>query len=126
MALASSGALDSAPAVTTELSVCRGLDAPGARPLICSARGRSVFAVLGPPGFCLSRGETGSWAVSLAPCAPGPALFDSFSWPGTPHHGAADRAPPSCSQGRAVPSVQSHCPSPSELLPGQCMHAAAL
>ena len=79
MALASSGALDSAPAVTTEVSVCRGLDAPGAQPLICSARGRSVFAVLGPPGFCLSRGEAGSWAVSPVPCAPGPALLDSHS-----------------------------------------------
>ncbi|CAD7690701.1 unnamed protein product [Nyctereutes procyonoides] len=34
-----------------------GLEAPGAGPLICSARGRSVLAVLGPPGLCLSRGR---------------------------------------------------------------------
>ncbi|CAD7676243.1 unnamed protein product [Nyctereutes procyonoides] len=29
----------------------------GAGPLICSARGRSVLAVSGPPGLCLSRGR---------------------------------------------------------------------
>ncbi|CAD7682271.1 unnamed protein product [Nyctereutes procyonoides] len=29
----------------------------GAGPLICSARGRSVLAVLGPPGLCLVRGR---------------------------------------------------------------------
>ena len=71
MAVASSGALDSAPTVTRELSVCRGLDAPGAGPLICSAWGRSVLAVLCLPGLCLSQREAGSWAVSLAPCASG-------------------------------------------------------
>ena len=82
VAVASYGSLDSAPAVTKELLVCRGLDAPGAGPLICSARGRSVLAVLCPPGFCLSWGN----AVSQAPCAPGPALLDSLSWPGRPRH----------------------------------------
>ena len=35
--VASSGALDSAPTVTMELSGCRGLDAPGAGTLICSS-----------------------------------------------------------------------------------------
>ena len=76
MAAASSGALESTPAVTTELSICRDLDALGAGPLICSARGRSVLPVLGPPGLFLSWGEAGSWDVSLVPCAPGPALLD--------------------------------------------------
>ena len=69
MAAASSRALNSAPAVNTELSVCRGLDALGAGPLICPALGRRVLAVLGPPGLCLSQGEAGSWAVSGALCS---------------------------------------------------------
>ena len=33
---------------------------------------------------------------------------------------------PSCSWGCAAPSAQSRCPSPSNLLPGQCVCAAAL
>ena len=37
MAVASSGALESTPAVAMELSVCRVLEAPGAGPLIYSA-----------------------------------------------------------------------------------------
>ena len=76
VAVDSSGALDSAPAVTMELSVCRGLGALGAGLLICSALGRCVLDVLGPPGLCLSWGEARSWAVSPVPCAPGPALLD--------------------------------------------------
>ena len=45
VAAASSPALDSAPAVTKELSVCRGQDAPGSGPLICSARaGASLWS----------------------------------------------------------------------------------
>ena len=84
MAEASSGDLDSAPAVTTEVSACRGLDAPGLGPLIGSAWDRSVLAALGPPGFCLSRWEAGSWAVSPTPCAHGPALLDSCSRPVSP------------------------------------------
>ena len=76
MAAASTGALDSASAVTMKLSDCRGLDAPGAGSLICSARGRSVLGVLGPPDLYLSRGEAGSWAVSPVPRAPGPVLLD--------------------------------------------------
>ena len=99
---ASSGALDSAPAVTKDLSVCRGLDAPRVGPLICSARGRSVLAVLGPPGLCLSRGEAGSWAV-WRPVLPGLRCWI--------------RAP-SC----AAPSL-CHRPGSSELLLGQCMRA---
>ena len=55
-----------------ELLCLQDLEALGAWPLICSAWGRSVLAVLGPPGLCLSRGEARSWAVSTAPCTPGP------------------------------------------------------
>ena len=92
----------------------------GEGPLICSARGRSVLAVLGPPGLCLSRGEAGSWAVSRRP------VLRSLRWwirapgPRNPLRGAAARAPPSCSWNRAGPSARSlfFCPSPSELLPG--------
>ena len=56
VAAASSGALDSAHAVTMELSTCRGLEAPEAGPMICSAWGRSVLAALGPPDLFLSHG----------------------------------------------------------------------
>ena len=112
----SSGNLDSAPAGTPSA----GPGGSGAGPLICSARGRSVLAVLGPPGLCLSRGEAGSWAVSRRP------VLRSLRWwirapgPRNPLRGAAARAPPSCSWNRAAPSARSLflCPSPSELLPG--------
>ena len=70
MVVTSSAALNSASALTTVLSLCRGLDSLEAGPLICSARVRSVLAVLGPPGLCLSHPEVGSWAASLAPFAP--------------------------------------------------------
>ena len=79
MAAVSSPALESAPTVTMELSICRGLDDLGAGPLICSAWGRIILADLGPPGLCLSQGEARSWAVSPAPFGPGPALLDSCS-----------------------------------------------
>ena len=62
----SSGNLDSAPAGTPELSVCRAWRLRGGAADLLSW-GRSVLAVLGPPGLCLSRGEAGSWAVSRRP-----------------------------------------------------------
>ena len=40
-----------------ELLPSAGPGGSGAGPLICSAPGRSVLAVLGPPGLCLSRGR---------------------------------------------------------------------
>ena len=70
MVVASSGALDSAPAVTTELTVCRGLEAPGAGLLICSAWGKSVLAVLGLPGLCLSRGRSDPGLCPQCPVLP--------------------------------------------------------
>ena len=80
--VASFGALDSAPAVTREPSLCRGLNAPWAGPLIWSAWGRSVLAVLGPPGHCLSWGRSDPELCPGLPCAPGPELLDSCSWMG--------------------------------------------
>ena len=77
---ASSGALESAPAVTRELCVCRAWMLRAGL-LICLSRGRSVLAVLGSPGLCLSQREVGSWAVSLVPCAPGSVLLDWLSQP---------------------------------------------
>ena len=79
MAAASSRALESAPAVTTELSVCRGLDALGEGPLICSTWGRSVLAVLSLLASACPRGSAGSWTVSAGTlcswaCAVGFAL----------------------------------------------------
>ena len=62
MAAASSGNLDSAPAVTSELCL-QGL---------C------------PPGLCLSWGEASSWAVFPGPCAPWSALLELRSGPGSP------------------------------------------
>ena len=89
----SSGNLDSAPAGTP--SAGPGGSGGGAADLL--TWGRSVLAVLGPPGLCLSQGEAGSWAVSRHPvlwslrcwiCTPGPR---------NPLRGAAARAPPSSS-----------------------------
>ena len=103
MAVASSGALDSAPAVTTELSLCRGLDAPGAGPLICSAwAGASLlsWAIL-----------ASAWAGrSLDPgvCPRCPVLPGLRCW---------IRA-----LGRAAPSPQTRSPSSSDLLRGQAVH----
>ena len=69
-----SGALESAPAVAMELSVCRSLDALGAGAADLHSSGppggKNVLAVLRLPGFCLSRGSAGSWAESQAHCAP--------------------------------------------------------
>ena len=100
MAAASSPALESAPAVTTGAPSLQGPGCSwgGAADLHSLGRlGRSVLAVLGPPGLCLSQGEAGSWAVSLAPWALGPALLDSRS----------------CLCSRLSPQLP---PSPSELL----------
>ena len=58
------------PKLTPGLSICRAWGLRGGS-LICSAPGRSVLAVLGPPGLCLSPGEVGSWAVSRRPVLPG-------------------------------------------------------
>ena len=85
MAAASSGALDSAPAVTTELSVCRGRDAPGAGPLICSAQaGASLLSCALPasacpggrpdPGLCPGALCSGTCAVGFALPAEQPPL----------------------------------------------------
>ena len=116
----------SAPTVTTELSVCRGLEAPGAGPLIFSARGRSVLAVLGPPGLCLSRGEATSWAVSPAPCAPGPVLLDSCSRWRSP---LRTEPLPLPNPLRAAPAPQpppEPPPEPLRAAPGPVVGAAAL
>ena len=76
-------------------SVCRAWRLRGGAADVLSW-GRSVLAVLGPPGLCLSRGRPDS-GLCPAPCAPGPALLDSRS-----------RA--------AQPPPRSRRPSPSELL----------
>ena len=96
------GALDSAPAVTTELSVSRGLDAPGVGPLICSARGGvSLLSWALLASTCLGRrGRSDPGLCPRRPVLPG-LLF----W---------IRAP-----GRAAPAPQSLRRSPSELLPDQ-------
>ena len=96
---------------------------------------------------CPSRGQI--LGCVLAPCAPGPALLDSRSWPyscltaepppkplrvppgaAQPLHMAPlplqETPPPRCSRGRSNLYTQSHCWSLSVLLPGQCMCPAAL
>ena len=101
---ASSPALESASTVTTELSVCRGLDAPGAGVTDLHSSGppggRSILAVLCPPGFCLFGGER-----RILGCVPG-AL--------------CSRA---CALGIALPATQlpscgASAGAASELLPG--------
>ena len=98
MAAASFGALDSTPAVTMELSVCRGPGCSGGGAVICSVWGWSFLAVLCPPGFFLSWGEH-----RILDCVPG-ALFSRACAVGLalpaaqpPPHGVSARAPRSCS-----------------------------
>ena len=136
VAAASSPALESAPAVTTELFVSRTWRLRGwAADLLSS--GQEHLAVLCPPGLCLSWREAGSWAVSRRPLLP--ACAAGFGSGGTvpsrepppepiqaahaaaqppPHRASSSaRAPPSCSQaGAAAPSPRIHCWSPSKLL----------
>ena len=104
MAAASSGALDSAPAGTPELSA--GPGGSGAGRLICSARGRSVLAVLGPPGLCLSRGRPDPGLCPGALCSG--ACAGGFALPG-----------------RAAPSAEPP-PEPLRAAPGPAVRAAAL
>ena len=144
----SSGNLDSAPAGTPELSVCRAWRLRGGAADLLSW-GRSVLAVLGPPGLCLSRGRRDPGlcpgALCSGACAGGFALPGRATpsaepppeplraAPGTaqpPPHGASSsaRAPPSCSRGRAAPSAEPP-PEPLQLLrvpPGPAVRAAAL
>ncbi|CAD7671238.1 unnamed protein product [Nyctereutes procyonoides] len=77
-------------------SLSAGPGGSRAGPLMCSARGRSVLAVLGPPSLCLSRGEARSWAVSRRPVLQGLRWWISAPAP--------------------QPPPRSRRPSPSELL----------
>ena len=77
--VASSPALESAPAVATELLVCRGLDAPGAGPLICTVWGiqrqeRPCCPVSSRP-LSVPRGVPDPGLCSPAPWAPRPVLL---------------------------------------------------
>ena len=71
------------PARTTQLPVRRGLDARGAGGADLHSwgapRGRSVLAVLCPPGLCQPRGRAGSWA-------PGPRSPSGSRRPAAPAH----------------------------------------
>ena len=83
VAAASSPALESAPTVTTQFPVCRGLMLPGRGALTCTARGRPAAGVSSlswalQASACPGR-STGSWAVSPAPWDRGPALLESRS-----------------------------------------------
>ena len=84
VAAASSRALESAPAVTPELSVYRGLDAPGAGPLICSARGHLVAGVsLLSWALLASACPGGKPDIGLCPRRPGlpgPVLLEMRPW----------------------------------------------
>ena len=72
VAAASSRALDSAPTLTMELSVCRGLDAPGAGPLICSAgAGASLLSWALLPSACPGRERPDPGLCPRRPVLPG-------------------------------------------------------
>ena len=103
MAVASSPALESAPAVTTATPSLQGTGCSGAGPLTCSAWGPqrqvSSLSCLSPP------------ASACPGCRPDPGLCPRC--PGLPGLHCWNRA-----HGRAAPSLRSLRPSPSELLPG--------
>ena len=129
MATASSQALESAPAVTTELSVYRGLDAPGAGGTDLHSSGppgsSSILAALCPPGLCLSGGgvrSAGSWAMSPDSLSSG-ACAAAIVLPGpcSSLPGSLCLSPSGLLPGRAAPSVQSLRSSPSELLLGSAL-----
>ena len=90
--------------------------------------GWSVLAVLGPPGFCPSLEELGILGcVSPVPCAPGPVLLESHSWPAAPSAGVSARR--LCLE--PLPEPDAAAPRPaqlpplgaaSELLPGPAGH----
>ena len=75
--------------------------------LICSALGRCVLAVLGPPGFCLSRGRPNLGLCPGAPCSGAFAVGFSLPAAQPPLHKAAAPALMSCSWSRAAPSTRS-------------------
>ena len=106
MAAASSGALESAPAVTTELSICRGLDAPGAWPLSAQFGAGASFP---------------SWALLASACPWGRPDPGMFPWrPVLPGLRCWI-----CTPGRAAASPQLP-PEPLRAAPGPAVRAAAL
>ena len=99
-------------------SVCRAWRLRGGAADLLSW-GRSVLAVLGPPGLCLSRGRRDPGLCPGAPCSG--ACAGGFALPGR----AAPSAEPPPEPLRAAPGTAQPpprslflCPSPSELLPG--------
>lgn len=97
VSVASSGNLYSAPAVTREQSICRAWSLwGGAADLLRSGQERPCYP--GPSGPLPVLGEAESWAVSRRPL-----LWGLRCWILAP--------------GRKAASLQSHRPSPSELLP---------
>ena len=119
MEVASPGALDSSPAVTMEISVCRGLDAMGAGLLICLAWGRRALVVLCPPGFCLSQRKC--WILGSVPrtlcfwdCAVGFALLATQPLP----HGASAGASTEMLPGLCNPLSADPLPEPLRAVPG--------
>ena len=66
--------------------------------LICSALGRSILTVLGPPGLCLSRGRPNPGLCPSALFSGACAVGFSFPAMQPPLHVAAAQAPVSCSR----------------------------
>ena len=96
----SPGALDSAPAVTPELSVCRAWRLRGrAADLLSSGQERPRCP--GPSRPLPVPGGGRILGCVPAPSAPGPALLDSRSRPAAPSAEPPPSPPPSCS-GSAV------------------------
>ena len=136
VAAASSGAPDSASAVTMELSVCRTLDALRMGLLNCSAGAARWQECPCCPGFSQHLPVPGE--CQILGCAPGPVLLDrvpscgapsawSLCWslpqlilvPCSPLHMEPLPEPlPSYSQGHPSPSVWIHCLSCFGSAPG--------
>ena len=124
MAAVSSGALDSATAVTMELSVCRGLAGCGAADLLSSQQERPCCAGPSRP-LPVPGGGRILGCVPRALCSRACTVRFALPTAQPPPHRASSsaRAASELLQVRAAPSPRSRRLSPSELLRGQCVRA---
>ena len=120
VAAASSGALDSAPALTMESQSARAWMLQGGADLQSSGPpgGRSILAVLGPPASACPVGSTDPGLCPPVPWAPGPALLQSL-----PGRASPPAAPSSLSCLWAAPGPAGQALQPFRELGHGCGHS---